>query len=264
MKKDKILLCIDDLNDVEYFKELGVTNFLFPLKDYSIGYNTFSCDEIKKIDGNAYILANRLLTDDDIDNFLNIEIPKNIKGFVVEDIGLYEVLKDKGYELINFQNHLNNNYKTINYWLKYFDSLVISTDITREEIETIVSNAIKPLVLNTFGLPMIMYSRRNLVSNYYRHLDQALKKEINIEEKISNSHFFLKESEYGTAVFNNYPFDYRSIIGDLEEPKIRYYLINSAYIDKNVIKRVIMQEKIENSTNGFLDRKTIYRIGDAK
>jgi len=74
----------------------------------------------------------------------------------------------------------------------------------------------------------------------------------------------LKESEYGTAVFNNYPFDYRSIIGDLEEPKIRYYLINSAYIDKNVIKRVIMQEKIENSTNGFLDRKTIYRIGDAK
>lgn len=264
MKKDKILINVDNLSDIEEFKKLGITNFLFPLKGYSIGYNDFTFDEIKNISGNIYILANRLLTDSDLDNFLKLEIPSNVKGFIIEDIGLYEELKDSKYELINFQNHLNNNYKTINYWLKYYDSLVISTDITRDEIKKIVSKSLKPLVFNTFGYPMIMYSRRFLVSNFYKHLNQPEKKDICIKENLSNSHFFLKESDYGTAVFNNTPFDHRSIISELDDNKIRFYLINSFNLNINTIKNVINGEYIENSTTGFLDKKTIYRVGDLK
>ena len=120
MKKGKILLNISNLNDIEKYKKLGISNFLFPLKDYSIGYTSFTLEEISNFGCECYILANRLLKDTEIDEFLKLNIPKNIKGFIIEDTGLYYALKDKEYELINFQNHLNNNYITINYWLKYF------------------------------------------------------------------------------------------------------------------------------------------------
>ena len=114
MKKDKILLQIENLDDVDYYNELGITNLLFPLKEYSIGYKDFTFDEIRNIN-NAYVFMNRILTDDDIDAFVNMEIPKNIKGFIIEDVGLLEIISSMGYEVFLFQNHLNNNFETINY-----------------------------------------------------------------------------------------------------------------------------------------------------
>lgn len=262
MKKNKILIQIENINDIEFYKKLGISNFLFPLKDFSIGYNSFSFDEINAID-NAYVLVNRILTDDDIDEFLKLEIPTNVKGFVIEDTGLLSVLVNRGYKLINFQNHLNNNYQTINYWLKYFDSVVISTDITEGEVRKIASNSNKRLVLNTFGYPMIMYSRRTLVSNFYENLGKDKKKEIVLNEKVTNSHFFAKESKYGTAIFNHLPIDYRSIIDEELDEKIEFYLINSSFCDKDIIKDVI-EGKTVNSTRGFLDKKTVYKVGDIK
>ena len=262
MKKDKILLQIDNIDDIDFYKELGVTNFLFPLKDFSIGYNSFSFDEIKGID-NAFILVNRILTDDDIDEFLKLNVPANVKGFIIEDTGLLSVLSDKDYILINFQNHLNNNYHTVNYWLKYFDSLVISTDITEEEVRKIIDKSDKKLVLNTFGYPMIMYSRRTLVSNFYMHLGKETKNEIELDEKVSNSKFFARESKFGTAIFNSIPIDYRSIIDEKTDSNIMFYLINSSFCDKETIKDVIL-DKDAFGTRGFLDKKTVYKVGDIK
>lgn len=262
--ESKILLNISNLDDIEEYKKLGITNFLFPLKDYSVGYKDFSFDEIKDIKGNIYILTNRLLEDEDIDNFLNMDIPKNVKGFVVEDIGLYYVLKNKGYELINFQNHLNNNYETINIMLNDFDSLVISTDITLEEISIILDKTTKPLILNTFGKPMIMYSRRRLITNYMRYYGRDSKDKLSINENIFHKHFDLVENKYGTAIFNHEFTDYRGVLEKLDDNKIKYYLIDTNFISASDMKKVINNEKIDNTSDGFLYKKTIYKVGDIK
>ncbi len=129
MKNDKILLNISNIKDLEKFEKLGISNFLFPLRDFSIGYSSFSFEEIASTGVEAYVLVNRILTDGDIDEFLKMKIPDNVKGFIIEDTGLLYELKDSKYELINFQNHLNNNYETVNFWLKYLDSLVVSSEI---------------------------------------------------------------------------------------------------------------------------------------
>lgn len=263
MKKDKILLKIDNMDDLSFYEKLGISNFLFPLKDFSIGYPTFTFEEITSCRGNIYIFMNRLLTDSDIDEFLKESIPSNVRGFILEDVGLYEILKSRGYEVINFQNHLNNNYKTVNYWLKYCDSLVVSTDLSEEEIDVILDRAVKPLVLNTFGYPMIMYSRRTLISNYYRYLGRSSKNELDIVEKISGSSFFLEESEWGTAVFNSIPFYNRKYFEKYGE-KIRFYLIDTFKSERMTIERVLEGQELDVKTRDFLDQKTVYRIGDLK
>lgn len=262
--KNKVLLNISDLNDIKEYEKLGYSNFLFPLKDYSIGYKDFSFEEIQNIRGNVYILANRLLTDDDIGEFVKMDIPSNVKGFIIEDIGLYYVLKDKNYELINFQNHLNNNYATINIMLRDFDSLVLSTDITLDEIKEILAKTSKSLVLNTFGKQMVMYSRRKLISNYMQNYGEEFKDKLSIHERINNKYFDLVENRYGTAIFNHKYTDYRKIISELDDSKIKFYLIDTNFLSKEDARKILNGDDIDLETDGFLYKKTVYKVGDLK
>ncbi len=264
MKKDKILLNISNLEDLKDYEKLGITNFLFPLDCFSVGYDSFTYEEIAKINVDAYILINRLLTDDDIDEFIKLAIPSNVKGFVIEDTGLYEVLKDKGYTLINFQNHLNANTQTCNYWLDYFDSLVISTDITKEEIAEILNNTKQPLVLYTFGYTQIMYSRRSLVSNYYKNFALKEKKTITISDAKGEFAFRLKEGDYGTVCLDTHILDTRSELDNFNDEKILFYLVNTEGITKDDIMKAIENEEVQGTTDGFLNKKTVYRVGDLK
>ena len=261
MKTNKILLLVDNLDNIKEYKKEGCTNFLFALKGYSIGYNSFLFDEINDIDGNIYILMNRLLTDNDIDEFLKLDIPSNVKGFVIEDIGLLEVI-DKKYEVIIYENHLNNNYETINIMLESSNSLVISSDITLEEINTILEKTNKPLVLFTFGKQMVMYSRRYLVSNYLKEYDLDLSDELIARETVSKHEFLLKENEYGTAVFDNKYLDYRSVLDNLDDSKIKYYLVDISNLSLDVVKNIINLKEVNNTTDGFLYKKTVYKVGD--
>ena len=47
--KNKLLIRINNLLEIEEYYKEGITNFLFPLSCYSIGYNTFNLDEINSI-----------------------------------------------------------------------------------------------------------------------------------------------------------------------------------------------------------------------
>ena len=264
MKTNKILLNISNIKDIEKYKKLGITNFLFPLRDYCVGYSDFTFDDIKNISGNVYVLINRLLTDEDIDNFEDMHIPNNVKGFIIEDIGMLSYLKSKGYEVILFENHLNNNYETVNIMLRDVDSLVISSDITLEEINKIIKESTKSLVLNTFFKPMVMYSRRRLVSNYDRFYGKAFEDTLEIKDETFNKIFDLVENKWGTSVFNKEFVDYRKALSDIEDSKIKYYLIDTNFIDYNIVKNVIDGKDIENTSEGFLYTKTFYKVGDKK
>ena len=263
MKKNKILLNISNLEDIDFYQKLGISNFLFPLESFSVGYSSFSIEEISTTNVLGYLLVNRILTDADIDQFLKLKIPKNIKGIIIEDVGLYYALKDSSLELINFQNHLNNSYETVNFWTEYYDSLVLSTDITVDEIIEILDHTKKPLIINTFGYPMIMYSRRKLISNFYEHLGDKEKKSLIIKNN-DLIKFKLKENEYGTAIFDDHILDTRFTTQQLDDTKIKFYLFNSEFLSRETMARAICNEIIEDTTDGFLHKKTIYRIGDIK
>ena len=58
MKKEKILINIEDLNDYYEYKKIGYNNFLFAIDEFSIGYNSFKISDIKELDCNKYLLIN--------------------------------------------------------------------------------------------------------------------------------------------------------------------------------------------------------------
>ena len=263
MKTNNLIVTANNLDIIKDLKKVGVTTFLFPLKDYSVGFlNTFTIDDIRGY--NAHIFINRILTSEDIDNLKIIlnNLPNNIKGIIFDDLGIMQIIKDLKIEKILYLNHIANNYVSINYYLEYVDSVIISTDITETEIRDVLANVKKPLVLYCFGFIPVMYSRRLLLTNYQKHYRLKLENTNSIEDKTMHNKFNLVENEYGTVFYTEKPYNALEL---KDANNIKYNLINTVLLTDNevidLVNSIINNKEINiDSSRYFLDKKTIYKL----
>lgn len=256
MKNNRILVTINKLEDIEKLKELGITKYVFPLKDFCVGIpNTFL---VSQISCDAFLFINRVLDNDSIDKLRVIinNLPKNIIGIIFDDLGVYELIKDKPLEKILYLSHFNANSKSVNIYLDMVDSVILSTDITKDEILYIIKNAKKEISLFTFGYVGVMYSRRLLINNYCKYHNLEYKNKIVIEN--TNHKFIVYENNYGTYFYHDKIFDGR----ELMDLNAKYYLINSTFLNINDIIDFINGKDISNSDKGFLYKETIYKLKD--
>ena len=115
MKTSKVLININNLSEMDDYKKVGISNFLFAVNSLSIGYNTFDIDDIPD---NSYLLINRVFDTEALELFKSI-IPKlnRFKGIFFEDLSILHLLKDSNLELIWNQAHFVTIYSSINYYL---------------------------------------------------------------------------------------------------------------------------------------------------
>lgn len=257
MKSSKILININNLSEIEYYEKIGINNFLFAIDEFSLGYKTFPLHVVP--DG-SYIILNRVMDTEAIDNFKKI-IPelKRFKGIIFEDLGVFNILKNEGLNLIWFQNHFTTNKSSLNYYLNHgCMSAVISNEITEEEIKENIASFKGKLILNVLGKNNIMYSRRTLLSNFnqYAKID-----DYNDMELVTNrGHFLARESELGTLIFNNEYFNYIHFVNTLNEEDLYLYLILNLDLNQSEIKEIIDGKEFGNS--GFLNKKTVYKMSE--
>ena len=260
MKKEKILINIEQLNDIEEYKKIGINNFLFAVNDFSIGYKSFDLRELESLNCKKYLLINRIFNSEDCEKFKNI-IPKLNKfdGIIFEDIAVYNMLKSTNINLIWNQTHFATNYSSINYWLELVDSAVISNELTLEEVCDILEKSNKKLVLNIFGKNPIMYSRRTLLTNFNKNFKLDDNREMILNETITNNEFLAKETDKGTFILNNKYFNLIPFLNKFKENKIQFYLIYPNGLNKTEIEEYL-NGKLDNTNDGFMNRKTIYKL----
>ncbi len=257
MKKSRILININNLKEMEEYRKIGINNFLFAIPEFSIGYKTFP---LREIPDDAYIYINRVMDTEAIDNFKKI-VPelKRFKGIIFEDIGVFNILKRENLPLIWFQNHFTTNKESLKYYLNNgCISAVISNEITESEINDIIKELPGKLILNVLGKNYIMYSRRTLLSNFnkYQNLDDYNDMTINT----GKNSFFVRESDYGTLVFNNEYFNYIPYANGLPDDAISLFLILNLDLDVLDIKEIIEGKSFGNE--GFLNKKTVYKMSE--
>lgn len=244
MTKNNVLLLVDNEEKLKALKGEENVTFLFPVKDFTVGFpSPFSILNIKE---EGYIFVNRVLDNKGIENFKQFlrDLPSNIKGIVFDDIGVLNVLLEENSSLIKilFLNHMNSNYESINAYLEYVDSVVVSTDITVDEVSEILSMANKPVVLYTFGHMNIMYSRRTLITNYNKHFHMEEERVSSLEEITSHQKFQAVENEYGTVLYTKEPFNGLALL-ELDKKNILFYLINTLFLDTSEVKELLQDPK---------------------
>ena len=185
MERINKLVTVTNREIIDDLRNIPNVTLVYPLKSFCVGYTDYF--DILEIDD--YVLVNRILDDNDLDKLESILNSSNIKGIVFDDLGIIDIVANLDITKILLLDHLATNTKSINYYLEYVDSVVVSNDLTEEEIRNIVANVSKPLVINVFGLKTLMYSRRLLLSNYemYHNLKSLVEKIENYVEFLKNN-----------------------------------------------------------------------------
>ncbi len=253
---NKVLITINNLDDIKKLKELGINSFVFPLKDFCVGIsNTFSMSEINNVNENNYLLVNRILDNEGIDKLKEeLKKIKNVKGIIFDDLGIIPIVKDLDIEKILYLSHFNSNIESISIYLNYVQSVVISTDIKESEIEYIVKSIPDKLTLFVLGYIKSMYSRRLLIDNYVKF--HNMEKDNPIEIENTNHKFLVYENDYGTILYHMPLFNGLSLM----KYPCKYYFINSAFLSiEDLISLLKNESKIETD-RAFLDKGTIYKL----
>lgn len=269
MQKKEYLI-IPNKKELELYTKHNFNTFILPLKDYSIGYNVkYDIDEINNLSNNytIYVLVNKFLHKK-IYNFESIypKFNKNIK-FIVEDIGLVNIIDKE--RLVLWENHILSNYKAINFLYNLdIKNVVINNDLTISELKTILLNCKSNMFYHYISKNMIMYSRRNLVSNfnnYYNFKNDSNKYLLN--EKVTNKRLEIMEENDGSIVRYNKVFCASKYLEKLSGFNL---IIDLTDIDEEITS--IILNNIDNtnlcdlieSDYYFLENDIKYKVGDLK
>ena len=265
----KILLKINNDEDLTYPADgyvLGINDF-----SYLFG-KTYSIDEIKKIVENTnkeiYVSFNRIIFNEELNLYKKVLLEADnigLKGIIVGDIAaLTYKLKTN---VILDQMHLNNNYYTINhYYNNGVNGIMLTNDITKEEINEIRNNTNITLYKEIFGYPHLSTSRRYLISNYLEYFKINNKSSYyEIKEDNSDNYYKVIEDEFGCHILADRPINLLGV-----NLNVDYLIINGLFIENikevvdifvnnDVNKKEYLNDKY-NCTQGFIDKKTIYKV----
>lgn len=244
----------------------------------------FELDEIINIikryqDKEIFVCLNKNMHDSDLE-FLKKVLLKlnktNVKGVIYYDISIVNLKKELGLDidLVWNQEHMTNNYFTINYWKEHKVNYTwLSNDITLNEIKEIRENTDSHLMLQLFGYVPMFTSYRHLVDNYLKTFNLDSKLDYYIEKE--NRNYSIVDDKLGTTVYCSHILN--GIKESLELKDIEYIVLNSYNIDCDCFEIVvqlfqnvnnknkneyssIINNMFDNTDLGFLYKETVYKV----
>lgn len=261
---------------------------ILSLEKYAVQSNVyFSLEEIRKIKENnpnieIFVNINKNLSNDDIKPLEAIlkELEQlNITGIFYYDLAVLKLKQELNLktDLVWSQTHMVNNYKTCNYYhskgVKY---ALLGKEITLEEIIEIIKNTTIIPMVEVVGLPSVAFSKRKLITNYYKDLNKEPKSKIVVREKVSNADYELQEDYNGTSFFLKDVVNATGIIKYLYEVNLQYIVLREYGIE-SIFRELIIDTKkyiesncqnndyvekyksLGDNTNFFF-KKTIYQV----
>ena len=279
----KLLIEVSQKNNL-YLSD--VDGIILALDNYSVeSIVSFSVDEIKEIKKNTnkevFVKINKNLMNEDIEKVKDIliELDKiGINGVFFYDLAILELKRELGLslDLVWNQTHMVNNYKTCDYYYsKGVKYALLGKEITLDEIKEIINKSKITSMVEVVSKPSVAFSKRKLITNYYKDLGKDTRDELIVTEKVTNSNYHLVEDSNGTSFYLDIITNGTSVINGLFENNCQYIimrefginnfeeLINDTmnYISNGCIDTdyVSKYKKLGDSTNFFF-KKTIYKV----
>jgi len=260
-----------DSKNIEEYKKIGANAFIFPLKEYSCGYEKyFELDEIKRIkeankDIEIFVSLNKNFFNEELDRLKEIllEVDKlKINGILFYDMAILRYKKELALktDLVWNQTFMVTNYNTCNYYLdKGVNYAVISKEITIDEINEIANKSKIKLMANIFCYPIMSYTRRSLITNYHKAHNINSKSNI-YSLKNNNEEYIIYEEENGSALFMGRLLNGSDVINNI---KTNYVIFNESFIDHELFIKIFdLFIKLYNTKDNKIKKEIDDLIGD--
>lgn len=241
----------------------------------------FNFDEIKEIskiltknNKELYLSFKPFLHNEDkkLKDFFN-KIDFEVSGIIIGDIGYYYLLKDFNIPIIyNPETLITNTFDLNIHFKEGLKGLFLSKELHLDDLKEMILGKEGNLYLVGHGHLNMFYSRRNLLTSYFKEIDKPFiykNKKLTIKEEKRSEYMPIIEDDFGTHVYRS---KVSSVVGYLEQLKgLDYLLIDSMFYDDyyavdilKMFKNKITKEEVTNKydqswDNAFLTTKTIYK-----
>lgn len=283
----KLLVGLNNKNIEDY---LNYTNsFILGIKDFSINNQLFTLEEVinyldKYPNLEIFISLNANFFNRDLKPLEELIIGLSklpIKGIMFYDLAVLEIVKRNNLNipLCWNQEHMVNNYNTCNYYYdKGCEYAYLSSDITKEEMMEISNKSKIKLITMFFGHPMVSFSKRELITNYFLFNHKKKEKEVYTITNKDSDGYYIEENDHGTKILTSKylngvkPFSYL-------KDHIEYAVLDEQLVDHDLFIKVLeVFNKLNNNeidTNEannevikltgsddtmFFDIRTIYKV----
>ncbi|RCW63725.1 putative protease [Saliterribacillus persicus] len=114
----------------------------------------------------------------EVKEYLNALNEIRVDAVVISDPAILTLIKEMQFDIPLHWNPetLGTNTQTLKFWVKRgIERVSVSNELSLESIEKINKELSVPIDIQVQGMTNIFQSKRNLVKNYYNHIDEALK-----------------------------------------------------------------------------------------
>lgn len=268
----KIFVQPNSLENLSDILKRNIDGIILPLEHLSTNSSIyFSIEDIKSIlnitSKEVCISINKIMHNEDLDLLEQslVSLNKmNITKIFFYDLSVMNIVKRLNIkkELVVFQDHLNASIYSNNFYKKRgISHAVITNDITKEEINEISKH--NSLMLICYGYLPIFYSRRYLITNYLKYINQDKQSNIyyikNDEDK-----YPIIEEEFGTTIYTKEPIN---LINDINEIDVDYIILNANLTPREEFISILNQYLTnmpddKDHYRGFINKKTVYKVAD--
>ena len=286
----KILVGLNNKDILDY---LNYTNsFIIGLKDFSINYQEYEIEEIKKLKEDypnieLFVSLNKNIFNKDLNDLKEklFALSKiDIKGILFYDLSVLSIVNKNNLKLplVWAQEHMTTNYNTCNYYYdKGCEYVYLSSEITVLEIKEIKEKSKIKLISFLFGYPDVSFSKRKLLTNYFLYHNLPKQNDWYTISDDDNK-YFIKENALGTRIIYGNVMNGIIPFNELKDT-IDYALLNEELLDHDTFLKALSifknlnegklkveeaNNKISNLVNSidtvFYYKKTIYKVKDEK
>lgn len=213
----KLIVELTNIKLVKKYLKLNNINHLIVGYD-KLSFNSFvkfNIDELKTIyelvkDSSVSLILNaeRLFSDDDlalVRELIKTNFFEMFDYVMYSDFGFKNLLEE---ELVNIKYIFKastylTNYQDINEYNNLNDLVVASSEISSGELIELSKKVNKDIVIDLFGKSACFYSRRNLISNYFKYRgisNDFNKNNYSVVEELRDDFLPIIENEIGTVI----------------------------------------------------------------
>lgn len=268
---------IVELTNIKFVKKyLKLKNVSHLIVGYDkLSFNSFvkfNIDELKTIyelikDSKVSLILNaeRLFSDEDLNfvkELIKIHFFEMFDYVMYSDFGFKNLLEE---ELVKIKYIFKastylTNYQDINEYSMLNDLVVASSEISSKELIELSKKVNKDIVIDLFGRSACFYSRRNLISNYFKY--RGISNDINknnysVVEELRDDFLPIIENEIGTVILEP---KFHLLAEELEE--IEHATFGLIYLNNLNQKSSLVVVAAFNDLIETKDYKTFYNLLD--
>lgn len=257
--------------------------FLFGIDQMSINFPFYLkleqlnelVKKIKKYQKKIFISLNKNMKNSDLELLEEILLTLDdlkIDGLFYYDVAILSIVKRLKLKipLVWSAEHFTTNYATSNFWnQKGSEYTYLSGEITLDEIKEISQSTKSKLIVPIFGYLPIFASMRYTVSNYLKQFSLSTNSSICYINNNDN-YYPIIDTKLGTTIYSAHILNGYLEYLELKKFDIEYVTLNSFLIPEDKFIQILHMYKIENgekinqiisnTDQGFLHKKTIYRV----